>query len=144
MSSPPNPAVPLVAGPYAPPRRRYRTGQAAECAVRGEVVVTGISDAPIPWPLGRYATAVKSSPVVCDGLVDAIRTEAVEAIAHHWGVSRWTVRRWRRALGVGRFTAGTEALWRERAPKLHTPQARRRQKAAMRALAARRVAATED
>ena len=38
-------------GKYRTPRFRY--GRKVVCAVRGELFITGMSDAPIPWPLGR-------------------------------------------------------------------------------------------
>jgi hypothetical protein len=59
-------------------------------------------------------------------LARAIRTESVEAMAHWWGVSRWTVRRWRHALGVDRFNEGTKARWKELAPSKLTPEVRAR------------------
>jgi hypothetical protein len=37
-------------GTYRTPRFRY--SRKVVCEVLGELVITGISDAPIPWPLG--------------------------------------------------------------------------------------------
>jgi hypothetical protein len=41
----------LLFGPYRLPRFRY--GGALRCELRGELVVTGLTDAPVPWPVGR-------------------------------------------------------------------------------------------
>ena len=41
----------LLYGPYRMPR--CRVGRRLLCQVRGTVVVAGISDAPIPWPVGQ-------------------------------------------------------------------------------------------
>ena len=38
-------------GTYRTPR--FRIGQRVRCQVRGEVVIIGISEAPIPWPVRR-------------------------------------------------------------------------------------------
>jgi hypothetical protein len=51
--------------------------------------------------------------VVYKGLAEAVRREAGQAVAHHWGVATQTVRAWRRALGVERRTEGSARLWRE-------------------------------
>jgi hypothetical protein len=40
-------------GKYRPPR--FRIGQRVSCLVRGEMVITGMTDAPIPWPAGKPA-----------------------------------------------------------------------------------------
>ena len=32
---------------------RFRIGRTVFCEVRGEMVVTGMTDAPIPWPVGK-------------------------------------------------------------------------------------------
>ena len=40
--------VKLLAGPYRPPR--YKIGGKLRCAMRGQVVVRGIHEAPIQWP----------------------------------------------------------------------------------------------
>ena len=127
----------LIAGPYRPPAgRSNRIGRIVGDLVRGEVTVCGVSDAPIVWPVARTSpNARRPIPVVTAELARAIRTESCEAVAHHWGISRWTVREWRIALGVGRFTAGTTARYRELAPKLHTAEARKHQRAAMKAWA---------
>jgi hypothetical protein len=130
----------LIACPYHPPRgKAYRVGRTVGDLIRGEVTITGASDAPIIWPVAPTSPqARRHLPVVTAELARAIRTESCEAVAYHWGISRWAVRRWRHALDVGRFTPGTLARWGELASKLHTPAARKHQRAAMRAWAAGR------
>jgi hypothetical protein len=38
-------------GKYRTPR--FRIGQRVRCLVRGEVIITGMTEAPIPWPLAK-------------------------------------------------------------------------------------------
>jgi hypothetical protein len=40
-------------GSYATPAVRY--GDTVTCALRGEVTLVGLREAPIPWPVGRKA-----------------------------------------------------------------------------------------
>ena len=75
------------------------------------VRVDGVTEAPIPWPYHQLPGG-KISLVLCGDLVRAVRTESGQAVAAWWGVSRWVVQRWRRTLGVGRMTPGTQAVWR--------------------------------
>ena len=89
-------------GPYRTPRFRY--GQKVECLARGEVTITGISAARIPWPVG-YVPFGKS-PVLTGSLVRAVQREAACAVCYWWGVTPWLVRKWRRALGVPRWNEG--------------------------------------
>jgi hypothetical protein len=96
-------------GPYATPRFRY--GQVAWCEVRGEVSITRLTDAPIPWPVGKRGRA--KSLVVCKGLDKAVRRESAQAVAHWWGVTPQTVTVWRKALGVERTNEGTYRLFQE-------------------------------
>jgi hypothetical protein len=109
----------LVAGPYRPPKR-VEIGdllQTPEGNVRVDLLLpTAIG----PWPASHRAghgSGGKPIPILHGDLVAAVRTESAQAVAAAWGVSRWTVQRWRRRLGVGRFTAGTTQLWRELAPR---------------------------
>lgn len=121
----PLPPPQLLGGPYQAPR--CRVGRPLSCAVRGDVRVAGITDAPIQWPYARVGQGGGTPvPIVTADLVRAVQTEAAQAVAHHWGVSRWTVMRWRRALGVGRMTPGTVAVWRESIARKLPPRARRR------------------
>ena len=44
----------LLLGQYRTPR--FRIGQCVRCQVRGEIVITGMTDAPAPWPIGTHGT----------------------------------------------------------------------------------------
>lgn len=106
----------LVGGPYAAPA--CEPGSSLVCRLRGRQTVGGLTTAPIPWPYAaRYCNGHVYSLIVCDDLVRAVKAEGAQAIAHHWGVGRHVVSKWRRALGVGRMTKGTAARWRELAPE---------------------------
>jgi hypothetical protein len=100
----------LLFGPYCTPRFRY--GEALRCELRGELVVTGLTDAPIPWPLGRRPGRNERarSLVLCGDLARAVRRESNQAVAHWWGITPQTVTKWRKALGVGHITEGTHQL----------------------------------
>src|SRR4051794_24266947 len=80
----------------------FECGRVVHCEVRGPVMVLGLSDGPIPWPVGKRGRA--TSLVVYGGLAEAVRREAVQAVCRWWGVSRGTVWKWRKALGVGLTT----------------------------------------
>ena len=99
----------LLFGPYRTPRFHY--GRVVFCEVRGEVTVCGLSDGPIPWPLGKRGRA--KSLVVYGDLAEAVRRESNLAVAHWWGISPQTVSLWRKALGVGPVTAGTARVLRD-------------------------------
>jgi hypothetical protein len=96
----------LLFGPYRTPRLRY--GKAVFCEVRGEVTICGLSDALIPWPVGKRGRA--KSLVVYGDLAEAVRRESNQAVCHWWGVTPQTVTKWRGALDVGPVTAGTSRL----------------------------------
>lgn len=109
MPTPPN-APELIGGPYRPPR--CKIGKPVYDLLHGDLVVVAISDAPIPWPMIRtHPNSRGTVPAMTADLKRAVERESVEAIAHHWQTSRWTVRRWRHALGVDRFNEGTRRLW---------------------------------
>jgi hypothetical protein len=111
--------VKLIYGPYRPPR--CRVGDRLACEYRDrDLKVRGITDAPICWPMARSGS--RFSPIVCGDLVRAIRTESEVAVAHHWGIHRATVRKWRRALGVPAMTNGSLRLKIEWTPEIFTPQ----------------------
>src|SRR5437868_5995712 len=93
-------------GTYPTPQFLY--GDRVQCEVRGELVVVGLSDTPIPWPVGLRGKA--KSLVVYQGLAEAVRRESSAAVCHHWGVTGRTVSTWRKALGVGPLTEGTSRL----------------------------------
>lgn len=120
------PPPPLVGGPYKPPA--VAIGDTLRCKLKGDLKVSGFTDAPIPWPVGRLPGGRgQSSLVVRDDLARAIKCESVAAVCHHFGVSPSVVRRWRRALGVSYITRGTRVLRATHAPPPPTPeQARER------------------
>ena len=78
------------------------------CLVRGEVIITGISDAPIAWPIGKVRQG--RALVVYKGLAKAIRRESNQAVYRWWGITPQTVSKWRRLLRVPRATPGTSRL----------------------------------
>ena len=65
-------------GRYRTPR--VRVGRFVRCLIRGEVEVVGLTDAPIPWPLGK--TTRRPAIIVYAGLDRALRREAAQAVAH--------------------------------------------------------------
>jgi len=98
--SKPNP--PTLRGTYRTPR--VRVGAVLRCESRGcEVIVTGFTDGPIRWPVGRRRDGINggSGFVVFGKLAEAVRTERVYAVARAWGVTRQLVAGWRSRLGVG-------------------------------------------
>jgi hypothetical protein len=94
-------------GAYRTPRFRY--GHKVLCEVRGEVTICGITEAPIPWPIGKRGRG-RHSLIVFKGLARAVRRESNQAVAYWWGVDPQTVSTWRRLLGVERATPGTSRL----------------------------------
>jgi hypothetical protein len=96
--------VKLLAGPYRPPA--LRVGQRATCLYRDcDVVVTGWTDALIPWPLCKRPGRGGPGLLVEEELARAIRTESATALMHWWGVGVPLVTMWRRAFGIGRMDA---------------------------------------
>ena len=53
------------------------------------------------------------SLIVFDVLAEVVRRESNQAVCHWWGITPQTVTKWRRALGVGRMTAGSTRLRRD-------------------------------
>ena len=51
--------------------------------------------------------------ILCGDLIRAVQTESEAALAHNWGVNKATVWKWRKALNVGRMTAGTTHVFRK-------------------------------
>jgi hypothetical protein len=96
-------------GTYRTPR--FRIGQRVRCLVRGEVIITGISAAPIGWPIAKGGRG-RRSLVVYKGLARAVPRESNQAVARWWGVDPQTVSKWRKILSVPRATAGTSRLHR--------------------------------
>jgi hypothetical protein len=64
-------------GPYRTPHFRY--GRVVWCEVHGDVRIVGMSDPPIPWPIGQKGRA--RSLVVFGALGKAVRREAAVAVA---------------------------------------------------------------
>jgi hypothetical protein len=104
----------LLHGPYAAPK--CRVGGLLYCVRRErDLKVSGLTDAPIQWPFTRVAGP--KSLIVCGDLVRAVRTESELAVAHHWGVARKTVWKWRTALGVPMWNEGSRRLLLETVPE---------------------------
>lgn len=95
-------------GTYRTPR--FRLGAKVKCRVRGELTIIGITDARIPWPLGKHGRGANSL-VVYGYLAQALRRESVSAICHWFGVHEVTIWKWRKALGVPERNYGTRKLW---------------------------------
>jgi hypothetical protein len=97
-------------GTYETPRVRLGTVLSDE--VRdGDVVVSGYTDARIPWPVGHSKERGGFPALVVYGrLVQAVRRESNQAVCHWFGVSAQTVSRWRKSLGVGPTNDGTHRL----------------------------------
>jgi hypothetical protein len=83
----------------------FRYGQKVECLARGEVTIVGLTDAPIPWPVGKTVRA--NSLVLYRGLASAVRKESNQTVARLFGVTGQTVTKWRKALGVPPNNEGT-------------------------------------
>jgi len=94
---------------YATPRFRY--GKFVMCEMRGEIKIVGLTDAPIPWPIGKKGR--HKAIVLYGDLVEALRRESSQAIQYWFGVGSFTVWKWRKALGVGFATEGTSRLLSE-------------------------------
>lgn len=109
----------LIGGPYHPPL--IPKSGLLRCEMRGRLPVGGYSQALIPWPMRRG----KHSIILCGDLVRAVKQESVEAISHHWNVSRALVQVWRKTLQVPEFNAGTRHL-REVVERLRKPFKRAR------------------
>jgi hypothetical protein len=93
-------------GIYHTPRFRYEQG--VICEVRGRVTICGLTDGPIPWPVGQRGR--NKCLVVDKDLAKAVRREAAIAVARWWGVKRITVWKWKKVLGVEANTEGTARL----------------------------------
>src|ERR1700728_2049420 len=93
-------------GPYRAPRFKY--GAVVEDALRGKVKIVGLTAGRIPWPIGQ--TGRSKAPVLFKGLAKAVRKESGVAVCHWWGVSRWRINGWRKALGAKTVNEGTHRL----------------------------------
>ena len=78
-------------GPYR--TLRFRHGGTLRCELRGELVVTGLTDAPIPWPLGRHPGRNERarSLILWGDLAEAVRRESALAACYHWRITAQTV-----------------------------------------------------
>ena len=99
---------PKLLSSYATPT--FRLGDVVRCARRGDARITGLSDAPIPWPTGQLLKGGRRPALVLyAGLAEAVKRESAESVMHSWGVGKDTVWPWRKALGtkegVGRAQA---------------------------------------
>ena len=87
------------AGPYFAPT--VSVGAVLHDEYRGDVVVHGFTEAPIPWPATTYQPGKgKSSllPILCGDLVRAVCEEDELTVSHYWGVTRFMVEKWKRAI----------------------------------------------
>jgi hypothetical protein len=109
-------------GTYRTPR--VRIGRVLSCEARDfDVIVSGHTDARIPWPLGYSRERGGSSALIVYGdLARAVRTESNQAVCFWFGITPQTVSKWRKALGVGLTNAGTHRL---RSDYQQAPWARR-------------------
>jgi hypothetical protein len=101
--------VKLLFGPYKTPLFEY--GQVMDCAIRGSAIVCGQTTGRIPWPLGKRRGQAGGIFVIVTGdLERAILRESAVALMYWWGVSEYTVSKWRRELGVGFSNEGSRRL----------------------------------
>jgi len=88
------------AGPYHAPA--VNVGSVLRDEWRGDVAVEGFTDAPVPWPAARsqhYAVGAKPLlPILCGDLVRAVCEEDELTVSHYWGVTRYIVEQWKRAI----------------------------------------------
>jgi hypothetical protein len=115
--------------------RRNRTplvvpGTRLTCAIRGVVKVVGVSQAPVPWPIGELDE--KQALIVYRGLLAALQDkhEDAQEIADAFGIGVATVESWRKALSQSshlkplvrrkrkwrRWTPDEDALFRTLSP----------------------------
>lgn len=86
-------------GPYLTPV--IAEGVIVECEIRGLVTVVGVSESPIPWPLGERDG--ERHPIVFKALARAVRQESPQVVAAAWGVSISTAEAWRAACNKPRL-----------------------------------------
>ena len=92
----------LLFGPYETPA--LKVGDLTWCFLRDDdVIIHDWTIAPICWPLCRRVESPGFPGLLVDEvLARAIRQESAAAIRYWWGVSNFTVNKWRKALGVNR------------------------------------------
>ena len=87
------------AGPYHAPA--VNVGAALHDEWRGDVTVDGFTKASIPWPGVKYRHGRSSAqflPILCGDLVRAVCEEDELTVSHYWGVTRYIVEQWKRAI----------------------------------------------
>jgi hypothetical protein len=80
-------------GPYLTPV--FAVGTVVECEVRGLVQIAGLSDAPIPWPIGEANN--ERQLVVYKALARAVRLETPAVVAACFGIPLEIAELWQRA-----------------------------------------------
>src|SRR5439155_9305742 len=81
--------VKLLFGRYRSPR--FRLGRVVTDEARNrDVVIVGISDGRIPWPVGQPKGSRARSLIVFDALADAVRRESNQAVCHWRGITPQT------------------------------------------------------
>jgi hypothetical protein len=87
------------AGPYHAPT--VSVGGVLHDEWRGDLTVDGFTKAPIPWPGVKYQHSrgdAQFLPVLCGDLVRAVCEEDELTVSHYWGVTRYVVEQWKRAI----------------------------------------------
>lgn len=96
------------AGPYRAPA--VNVGTVLHDEMRGEIAVEGFTDALIPWPGANYPKGRGLErgllPILCGDLVRAVCEEDELAVAHYWGVTRYMVEQWKRAISGAKTADG--------------------------------------
>jgi hypothetical protein len=96
---------------WAATKRRSSASATWSAAPAEATCVVGLSDAPIPWPLGQLLRGGRRPALILYAdLAEAVMRESAEAVMHSWGVKRHTVWQWRKALGVPQYNPGTTKL----------------------------------
>jgi hypothetical protein len=80
------------------------------CEMRGEVIITGLTNAPIPWPIAKRPKERARALVIYGDLLAALKRESATAVAYWWGVTPQTITKWRKDLGICTLTEGTIRL----------------------------------
>ena len=108
------PPLRFECGPYFPPQ--VEIGDEIECALYATVRVVGWSQGPLPWP--QCHISGPRSLILFGDLERAVRVESARAVSIAWGVSEFSVHKWRRALEVARVNAGSKARWSSNVSKV--------------------------
>jgi len=86
------------AGPYHSPS--VSLGTIIHDEYLGDVKVAGMTAARIPWPGSKYNRGRHDEllPILTGDLVRAICEEDELTVAHYWGITRYIVNQWKRAV----------------------------------------------